>query len=114
LHAPPPPLLQVVELSSHASSAARAASLARFKSGAATVLVASDAMTRGMDVEHVSAVINYDAPVYAKTYVHRWGLRAGGRAARGAQVLHVEGRGLPRPVGPAAGSAAEQGLQISC
>jgi ATP-dependent RNA helicase DDX51/DBP6 len=37
------------------------------------VLVASDAMTRGMDVEHVAAVINYDAPVYVKTYVHRCG-----------------------------------------
>jgi ATP-dependent RNA helicase DDX51/DBP6 len=35
------------------------------------VLVASDAMTRGMDVENVANVVNYDAPVYAKTYVHR-------------------------------------------
>lgn len=35
------------------------------------MLVASDAMTRGMDVDCVQAVINYDAPVYAKTYVHR-------------------------------------------
>ena len=35
------------------------------------MLVASDAMTRGMDVDNVAVVINYDAPVYAKTYVHR-------------------------------------------
>ncbi len=35
------------------------------------MLVASDAMTRGMDVEGVANVVNYDAPVYAKTYVHR-------------------------------------------
>ena len=38
------------------------------------MLVASDAMTRGMDVQGVQNVINYDAPVYAKTYVHRWAL----------------------------------------
>jgi superfamily II DNA/RNA helicase len=30
------------------------------------VMVASDAMTRGMDVDNVATVINYDAPVYAK------------------------------------------------
>lgn len=40
------------------------------------VLVCSDAMTRGMDVEGVGAVVNYDAPVYAKTYVHRAGRTA--------------------------------------
>jgi len=40
--------------------------------GRAKVLVASDAMTRGMDVDNVHNVVNYDAPVYAKTYVHRW------------------------------------------
>lgn len=39
--------------------------------GRAKVLVASDAMTRGMDVDNVQNVVNYDAPVYAKTYVHR-------------------------------------------
>jgi ATP-dependent RNA helicase DDX51/DBP6 len=29
-------------------------------------------MTRGMDVDNVQNIVNYDAPVYAKTYVHRW------------------------------------------
>jgi ATP-dependent RNA helicase DDX51/DBP6 len=37
------------------------------------ILVASDAMTRGMDVAGITAVVNYDTPVYAKTYVHRAG-----------------------------------------
>lgn len=40
------------------------------------MLVSSDALARGIDVEGVQVVINYDAPVYAKTYVHRCG-RAG-------------------------------------
>lgn len=35
------------------------------------MLVASDVVTRGMDFDGVQNVINYDAPVYAKTYVHR-------------------------------------------
>lgn len=54
--------------------------LAAFRNGDAQVLVASDAMTRGMDVEGVLNVVNYDVPVYAKTYVHRVGRTA--RAGR--------------------------------
>ncbi|GIM00715.1 hypothetical protein Vretimale_5665 [Volvox reticuliferus] len=61
----------VVEYSSVVPVRERTAGLARFRSGAAKVLVASDAMTRGMDVDCVQNVINYDAPIYAKTYVHR-------------------------------------------
>lgn len=48
------------------------------------VLVASDAATRGLDVEGVTAVVNYDAPVYTKTYVHRAGRTA--RAGRAGEV----------------------------
>lgn len=44
----------------------------RSRAGRAKVLVASDAMTRGMDVDNVQNIVNYDAPVYAKTYVHRF------------------------------------------
>ena len=44
------------------------------------MLVASDALTRGMDVPGVGAVVNYDAPSFAKTYVHR-----AGRTARAGQ-----------------------------
>jgi len=47
------------------------------------VLVSSDAMTRGMDVEGVRNVINYDMPKYIKTYVHR-----AGRTARAGQTGH--------------------------
>lgn len=45
------------------------------------VLVSSDAMTRGMDVEGVKYVINYDMPTYIKTYIHRAGRTA--RAGHG-------------------------------
>lgn len=56
--------------------------------GEVQVLVASDAMTRGMDVEGVANVINFDVPVYAKTYVHRVGRTArAGQAGRAFTLL---------------------------
>ncbi|KAL2634035.1 hypothetical protein R1flu_005514 [Riccia fluitans] len=72
--------LKVVEYSSLQHQQARSNSLAKFRNGQANVLIASDAMTRGMDVEGVANVVNYDMPVYAKTYVHRVG-----RTARAGQ-----------------------------
>lgn len=47
------------------------------------MLVATDAMTRGMDVEGIRNVINYDMPAYVKTYIHR-----AGRTARAGQTGH--------------------------
>lgn len=67
---------KVVEYSSLQHQLSRSKALAAFRSGIAEVLIASDAMTRGMDVEGVMNVINYDVPVYAKTYVHRVGRTA--------------------------------------
>ncbi|KAL5699241.1 RNA helicase [Ranunculus cassubicifolius] len=58
----------------------RSKTLRAFRDGKIQVLVASDAMTRGMDVEGVRTVINYDMPPFAKKYVHRVG-----RTARAGQ-----------------------------
>lgn len=55
--------------------------LKQFREGEIQVLVSSDAMTRGMDVEGVRNVINYDMPAYIKTYIHRVG-----RTARAGQT----------------------------
>ena len=53
------------------------------------VLVSSDAMTRGMDVEGVRNVINYDMPAYIKTYIHRAGRTArAGQSGRCFTLLH--------------------------
>ncbi|MCO5553205.1 hypothetical protein L7F22_006726 [Adiantum nelumboides] len=68
--------LKAVEYSSLQHQQSRSKALAAFRRGDAEVLVASDAMTRGMDVEGVINVINYDVPVYAKTFVHRVGRTA--------------------------------------
>lgn len=47
-----------------------------FREGKIQALVCSDAMTRGMDVEGVTNVINYDMPPFIKTYIHRAGRTA--------------------------------------
>lgn len=52
-----------------------------FRAGDIQVLISSDAMTRGMDVEGVKNVINYDMPTFIKTYIHR-----AGRTARAGQT----------------------------
>ncbi|CAI0544923.1 unnamed protein product, partial [Linum tenue] len=58
----------------------RCKTLKAFREGKVQVLVSSDAMTRGMDVEGVRNVVNYDMPSYVKTYIHR-----AGRTARAGQ-----------------------------
>lgn len=58
------------------SQNARQRALARFASGQARVLVATDIAARGIDVDQVSHVINYELPDEAETYVHRIGRTA--------------------------------------
>ena len=62
------------------SQGARIRALAGFKSGAIRVLVATDIASRGIDVEGVSHVINFDLPNEPESYVHRIGRT--GRAGR--------------------------------
>ncbi|THF97032.1 hypothetical protein TEA_026169 [Camellia sinensis var. sinensis] len=59
----------------------RSKTLRAFREGEIQVLVSSDAMTRGMDVEGLRNVINYDVPAYIKTYIHR-----AGRTTRAGQA----------------------------
>ena len=57
--------------------------LKAFRKGDIQVLISSDALARGMDVELVTNVINYDMPQYPKTFIHRAGRTArAGRAGR--------------------------------
>jgi superfamily II DNA/RNA helicase len=51
----------------------RMETLARFKSGELTLLVASDVAARGLDVQGMSHVFNFDVPIHAEDYVHRIG-----------------------------------------
>jgi ATP-dependent RNA helicase RhlE len=64
------------------SQGARQLALSNFKSGHTKVLVATDIAARGIDVEELSHVINYDLPNIPETYVHRIG-RTGRAGASG-------------------------------
>jgi ATP-dependent RNA helicase RhlE len=67
------------------SQSARQRSLARFKSPDGAVLVATDIAARGLDIDMVSHVINYDLPVDAENYIHRIG-RTGRAGAEGVAL----------------------------
>ena len=58
----------------------RMETLAKFKDGGVTLMVASDVAARGLDIVNMSHVINYDVPTHADDYVHRIGRT--GRAGR--------------------------------
>lgn len=64
------------------SQPARQKALGNFKDGKLKVLVATDIAARGIDVEELSLVINYDLPNVSETYVHRIG-RTGRASASG-------------------------------
>jgi ATP-dependent RNA helicase RhlE len=63
------------------SQAARERALKRFKAGSIRVLVATDIAARGIDVDSISHVVNYELPEVAETYVHRIGRTARAGAA---------------------------------
>lgn len=75
---------------------ARGRALDGFKSGEYKVLVATDLASRGLDVEHVSHVINYDVPLDPDTYVHRIGRT--GRAERKGIAFTLLSRGDLEPL----------------
>jgi ATP-dependent RNA helicase RhlE len=71
------------ELHGGMSQPQRERALGRFASGANDVLVATDVAARGLDLEDITHVINFDAPADDKAYVHRVGRTA--RAGRGGE-----------------------------
>lgn len=65
--------------------------VAQFRQGAIDVLVATDVAARGLDVERVTHVINYDVPHDCETYVHRIG-RTGRAGRAGITILLITPR----------------------
>ena len=72
--------ISVAEFSSTLTGLQRQAILNDFDSGKAQLIICSDAMARGLDLQDVQYVLSYDPPVSSKTYIHRVGRTA--RAGR--------------------------------
>jgi superfamily II DNA/RNA helicase len=66
---------------------ARLRALARFKSGEISILVATDVAARGLDIDDLPIVINFDLPSVAEDYVHRIGRT--GRAGASGEALSL-------------------------
>jgi superfamily II DNA/RNA helicase len=69
--------------------ATREKNLDRFRDGSATVLVATEVAARGLDVENVTHVINYDCPDDEKMYLHRIG-RTARAGSKGVAITFAE------------------------
>ena len=68
----------------------RANTLKKFKSGQISVLVASDVAARGLDIDDIDYVINYDIPTKAEDYQHRAG-RTGRMGKSGNSIFICNG-----------------------
>lgn len=64
--------------------------MARFRNGSLRILVATDVAARGLDIDHLELVVNYDLPPTAEVYVHRIG-RTGRAGRKGAAVSMANG-----------------------
>lgn len=80
--------ITTASLHANRSQNQRLRALADFKSGAVRVLVATDIASRGIDVDGISHVINFDFPMHAEDYVHRIG-RTGRAQAIGDAISFV-------------------------
>ncbi|MGK0254802.1 MAG: ATP-dependent RNA helicase RhlE [Mariniflexile sp.] len=63
----------------------RLRSIEQFRNGVNRILVATDVMARGLDIDNISHVINFDTPEYAENYMHRIGRT--GRAERQGKAI---------------------------
>lgn len=75
----------VAEFSSRYGPGQRRSILKQFEQGKTQLLISTDATARGIDVQGVQLVVNYDAPQYLRTYVHRVGRTA--RAGKSGQAF---------------------------
>jgi ATP-dependent RNA helicase RhlE len=105
--------LHAVAIHGNKSQGQRDRALARFQAGHVDTLVATDVAARGIDIEGVSHVINFDPPGDHQTYIHRVG-RTGRAGNRGVGVTlvgageHREMRQLARRLGLSHGLDGEE------
>uniref|UniRef100_H3ASF2 ATP-dependent RNA helicase n=1 Tax=Latimeria chalumnae TaxID=7897 RepID=H3ASF2_LATCH len=84
--------VEVAEFSSRLRSSERQKTLKEFEQGKLQILITTDATARGIDIKGVKCVINYDAPQFIRTYIHRVGrtARAGKAGLAFSMLLRVQ------------------------
>ncbi len=91
--------IEATAIHGNKSQAARTKAMGDFKAGNVRVLVATDIAARGIDVERVSHVVNYDLPNEPEVYVHRIGRTArAGRTGIAISFCSAEERGWLRAI----------------
>ncbi len=80
--------LPAVVMHGNKSQAQRTKALQKFKRGAARIMVATDVAARGLDIQKLPYVINFELPMVAEDYVHRIG-RTGRAGERGDAISFV-------------------------
>ncbi|XP_028336498.1 ATP-dependent RNA helicase DDX51, partial [Physeter macrocephalus] len=93
--------VRVADFSSRYGPGSRKLILKRFQQGKIQLLISTDATARGIDVRGVQLVVNYDAPQFLRTYVHRVGrtARAGRPGLALTLLLKVQERRFTRMLG---------------
>ncbi len=83
--------LRCAALNGDMNQSLREQTLERLKDGRLDILIATDVAARGLDVERISLVVNYDIPMDCESYVHRIG-RTGRAGRSGRALLFVDQR----------------------
>jgi len=65
-----------------------------FRGGASRVLITTDLLARGIDIQQVSLVINFDIPLNRESYIHRIG-RSGRFGRKGVAINFIADRDKP-------------------
>ncbi len=88
--------LKVQEMHSDLDQAARNEVMHDFKSGKTNIIVATDILSRGIDVDDIDVVVNFDVPGDPEDYVHRIGRTSRGKNLHGAALTFVSPRDRER------------------
>lgn len=102
--------IRAAEFSSRLSAADRKRALKDFEKGSIQLLVSTDAAARGIDISGVKCVVNYDAPQFIRTYIHRIGrtARAGKVGLAFTFLLNVQERNFLQMVQEAGSSGIQK------
>ena len=72
----------------------RTKSIEKFERGESRILIATDVISRGIDIEKISTVISFDTPFYPENYIHRIG-RTGRASEQGKAILFYTEKEIP-------------------